>query len=209
MRHWKYTRLIIRVIFLWVVLGSCTSSDYTRLLKSELARGVREDSVFNGVKLGDSRAQYEELCLRMNKQQLFTMGPMGTVQYFYIDSIFHEKPQEIRILIDPSFDASNKIADVSLEFSYPGWAPWNREFAADSLIVMVERILMDWYKGNAFVIAHPAGKVLPVKVDGNRRILVYRKDDQTVLVKVQDLLHHWYNNSTREKESDKDKVEQN
>lgn len=196
MNRLKFIGLNISAL-IFLIGWSCTSSDYSRLVKTELAKGIRVDSVFSGIYLGDNRSQYEALCLRMNKEHLFTMGQMGSVQYLFVDSIFHEPPRDIRVLIDPSFDESQIISDVNLEFSYLGWAPWNRDLVADSLMVQVQKLLYVWYAGNAFILAHPGDKVVPVKVDGNRRILVYKKDDQSVLVKVQDLLHPWYNKSVK------------
>jgi hypothetical protein len=51
------------------------------------------------------------------------------------------------------------------------------------------KLLMKWYKGNEFITAKVGEEEVPVKLDGNRRILVIIRNEQHVLVKVQDILH--------------------
>jgi hypothetical protein len=58
-----------------------------------------------------------------------------------------------------------------------------------------------WYGGNDFVRAHVNDRELPVKVDGNRRILVDIKDQQAVQVRVQDLLHPYFMHSISQKQN--------
>lgn len=94
---------------------------------------------------------------------------------------------------------------MNMEFNYLGWAPWNKHLQSDSLEVKVKDILMKWYAGNKFITAKTGDKTWPVKLDANRRILVSKKDAQTVVVKVQDILHPKFRHSITEKEKDKTK----
>lgn len=196
MINWKYTGCLLAIATCSALCFSCFQSDYTKLVKSELAKDVRMDSVLLGISLGDTRNVFYGKCFDLNKEKLITPGQGNTsVQYMFRDSLVHEKPTEIRLLFYPTFDKKNIIAEVKMEFSYPGWAPWNRPFQSDSLEQKVMKLLMHWYKGNEFVKAHVNGGEMPVKVDGNRRMIVFIKDAQTVGVKVQDILHPYFRHS--------------
>jgi hypothetical protein len=170
-------------------------SDYTRVVKLELAKGVRMDSVIFGINLGDTREEFYGRCFDLNKQQLVTQGPGSTVQYLFTDSVVHQKAMPLRLLFIPVYDEANKIIEMNMEFSYPGWAPWNADLQAEALRPRVQDLLLNWYGGNEFVQARINNSQLPVKVDGNRRMIVYVKDARNVVVKVQDLLHPRYQHS--------------
>ena len=86
---------------------------------------------------------------------------------------------------------------MDLKFNYVAWAPWNRQYQSDSLKIKIIKMLEQWYEGNKFVVAHVGGKDIPVKVDGNRRILVLEEAPQTVVVKVQDILHPKYQDTIK------------
>ncbi|MBI3220592.1 MAG: hypothetical protein HYZ44_13845 [Bacteroidetes bacterium] len=186
---WKYIKYPISLLLACVVL-SCVQSDYTRLVQSELAKGIRNDSILLGIKFGDTRQDFFGRCFDLNKQRLVTQGPSGfKVQYLFNDSLINVKPNKIRLLFSPFFDTNEKIAEMDLEFSYLGWAPWNKQLQSDSLKINIMKLLMAWYKGNEFIEAQVEGESIPVKLDGNRRILVHIKDAQSVTVRVQDILH--------------------
>ncbi|MCW5912825.1 MAG: hypothetical protein KIT62_17270 [Cyclobacteriaceae bacterium] len=155
-----------------------------------MARGVRADSLLFGINLGDSRDEFYGKCFDLNKKELVTQGPGGaTVQYLFTDSLFHDSPIPMRLLFIPAFDEKDKIAEMNLEFSYMGWAPWSKELQSDALIEKVLKLISSWYKGNPFIFVEMDGKNMPVKLDANRRMVVYIKDEQNVVVKIQDILH--------------------
>jgi hypothetical protein len=186
---WKYSGLISSIALSGYLLLSCTQSDYTKLVKSELAKGIKQDSILLGINFGNTRNEFYGRCFDLNRQKLVSQGPGNTsVQYFFTDSLVHDQPTSMRLLFYPGFNESDSLINMDMEFSYPGWAPWNEQFQADSLKIKVLELLMLWYKGNEFVQAKVGDSQIPVKVDANRRILVYTKDTQRVLVKIQDIL---------------------
>lgn len=177
-------------------LSGCFQSDYTKLVKSELSKGIRMDSVVFGINFGDTNDEYFGRCYDLNQQHLVTAGPYsGTVQYDFVDSLVHDQPTPIRMLFIPVFDKDNKIIEMNLEFSYRAWAPWNEQYQSDKLKEKVLKLLMLGYKGNEFVTATINKKDYPIKLDGNRRMVVYIKDEQNVVVKIQDILHPKYQHS--------------
>ena len=195
--------LKISLFLLAQLLWSCFQSDYTKLVKSELAKGVREDSILLGIQFGDTREIFFNKCMELNRHKLATQGPSGLrVQYLFTDSTIHKVPTEIKLLFSPDFDDKNIISEMNLEFSYTGWAPWNRHLQADSLEPKLLKIVNIWYKGNEFIIADIGGSKIPVKLDANRRLMLKKLDEQTVLVKVQDILHPRFRHSISIKKND-------
>ena len=196
MMHLKFLRFWISLLVVSGVILSCTQSEYTKLVKNELARGIRVDSLLLGINFGDSRDEFYGKCFDLNKQELITQGPKGaTVQYFFTDSLFHSTTTPIRLLFIPAFDDKDKIMEMNLEFSYVAWAPWNNELQSNVLIEFVMKQILHWYKGNPFILVDMDGKNMPVKLDGNRRMAVYIKDEQNVVVKIHDILHPKYKHS--------------
>jgi hypothetical protein len=171
------------------ILFMCCESDYTKMVKSELAKGVRKDSIMLGIRLGENRNDFYGQCYDLNRQQLVTAGDENSVQYLFTDSLVHKEPTKLKVLFVPAFDSKQVLTNLDLKITYPGWAPWNRSLQADSLENKLKKLFVAWYGGNEFVIAKIGEEQIPVKVDGNRRIVLYRKEPQTVLVKFQDILH--------------------
>ena len=121
---WRCSLFPIKVIMLSVVLSGCFQSDYTKLVKSELAKGVRQDSLLFGIRFGDSQNDFYGKCFDLNKQRLVTQGPgNNSVQYIFTDSLVHDQPTEMRLLFFPNYDESQKIVEMNMELSYPAWAP--------------------------------------------------------------------------------------
>lgn len=204
MMSWKFIKLIGSVLVIFMI-GGCYQSDYTKLVKEELAKGVRQDSILLGLSFGNTRNEFYGRCFDLNKKQLVSQGPdNASVQYVWKDSLVHDEPTDMRLLFYPGFDEQDKISNMDMEFSYLGWAPWNTKLQSDSLEIKVRQLLLMWYKGNDFVMANSDDVEFPVKVDGNRRIIILIKDAQTVRVLVQDILHPKFMHSvTKEKFDDK------
>lgn len=200
--YWKSLKYFISVygLALFILLGGCLQSDYTRMVKAELKRGVRYDSLLLGIKMGDTRNEFFGRCFDLNKQQLISQGPgNSTVKYIFTDSLLHNEPTELMLLFYPTFDDSEIIIGMDMEFSYTSWAPWNANYQSDSLEVKLKDLLKMWYPGNDFVMANINGIEVPVKVDGNRRILMSKKDTQNVVVSIQDILHPRFMHSISKK----------
>lgn len=193
MMNLRFLKYPINFICLGFLLAGCFQSDYTKLVKSELASGIRMDSLVFGINFGDTRDEYFGKCFDLNKQRLVTQGPYGgTVEYRFTDSLFHDQPTPIRMLFIPVFDKDDIIIEMNLEFSYPSWAPWAEQYQSDKLKGKIVEKLRHDYKGNDFVMATINGNEFPIKLDGNRRMIVYIKDEQNVVVKIQDILHPKY-----------------
>ena len=196
MMSWKFTKSLVFSGVLVLVLAGCLESEYTRLVKRELAREVTLDSLLFQINFSDSRADFYSKCKKLNQQKLVTQGPNNaSVQYVFVDSVMHQEPTSIRLLFYPKFDEKDKIMAMDFEFSYLAWAPWNKKFQSDQLRPKVLELLENWYGGNDFISINLDDKEIPVKLDANRRIMVFTKDAQTVLVRVHNILHPKFKHS--------------
>src|SRR3954466_14579083 len=108
----RYLKLPGKLILLCFLFYGCFQSDYTKLVKSELAKGVRQDSLLFGIRLGDSRNDFYGKCFDLNKKGLITQGSGGVwVQYFIKDSLVRNDTSAIRLLFYPTFDNKDIISE--------------------------------------------------------------------------------------------------
>ncbi|REE01564.1 hypothetical protein [Marinoscillum furvescens] len=177
---------------MWMlVLASCHTSAYEQTVRAELNSGIRYDSLFLGFRFGETRKTFFDKGWKLNKQGLVMQGPENkNVQYRISAADSTQFP--IRFLFYPHFDGNDKIKEMRVAFDYEGWSPWSARFGSDSLLVAVKDTLMNWYGGNPFVLVEPKNegdKPLWAKVDGNRRVVIYKKNERVVAGKISDLLH--------------------
>lgn len=179
------------MIVLVSALSAC-DSDYTRLVKSELSKGTRQDSLLFDINFGTTREEYYGICYDLNRKKLITQGIGFSVLYVIQDSLHQLAPENINMYFYPSFDSTSIVKGMDIEFTYPGWTAERRELQSDSLRTIVIKLLEKWYKGNQFMMVKIDDKETPIKIDANRRIIVLLEDHRRVLVHVQDLLHPEY-----------------
>jgi hypothetical protein len=81
-----------------------------------------------------------------------------------------------------------RIYEMPVKFKYIGWAPWNKNLTSDNL----QHNLVKWYEktyGRGFIeVRHPLHGTAFVKVDGNRRISIFKENDLYVWAVFTDLL---------------------
>lgn len=166
---------VIPAFMLMAVIISCTGSRKENNLKY--------DSLFLGISLGmESKAFYDH-CWEYNRRKIFTHGPANqNVEYKLVDGI--NSPVSMRFY--PTF-YKGKIFEMPVTFTYEGWAPWNRQYQSDTLLVNMLKVFKNWY-GPDFkeLNHHTMGKVY-YKMDGKRRINLFIKDDQFVQAVFTDL----------------------
>jgi hypothetical protein len=171
------------------VFGSCSSftgTEYSRLVKRELAKGTRTDNIFFGLSLGMRSKAFYDRCWELNKKGLFTNGNDNTTVLYKV-----EKGLKYPASMDfyPDF-YQGKISRMKVSFQYNAWAPWNKPQWADSLLPDVLNLYKTWYpQGNPFIsITDQKRGTIYVKVDGNRRITIGKFNDVKVKVDYADLL---------------------
>lgn len=141
------------------------------------------DSLFLGIGLGMDRQAFFDYCWEQNKKKLFTHGPTNqSVEYILKEDL--QRPVAMRFY--PTFH-DDKIFEMPVTFTYQTWAPWNRAYWADSLLVEMLPIFKKWYGDDFKKVDHPTMGVIYYKIDGKRRINLFQKDDQYVQAVFTDL----------------------
>jgi hypothetical protein len=85
----------------------------------------------------------------------------------------------------PDFN-SDTLTHMPVEFTYMAWAPWNQHLSADSLLIDVKQLLERWYGGSFIEYKNESVRVW-ARIDGNRRIRLYKKGLSTVKVEFTDV----------------------
>lgn len=164
-------------------LATACRSEYHQRVEAELAKGVREDSLFLGITFGMSSKEFYAHCWELNKQGIIREGTQNMTVMYEETNLQHPAVMDFY----PDF-YEEKIYEMPVTYSYKAWAPWNKELFADSLQQDLLTLYKQRYGSDFIVVEHPATGKAYVKVDGNRRISIYREDDTNVKVVFTDLL---------------------
>ena len=160
-----------------------------RIIRKELASGVRNDSLFLGVYMGMDLQEFYDHCWKLNKQEIVKEGGKNmSVEYIFKDSL--DNP--IAFNFYPHLQESKIIHIYNTSFYYYGWAPWNKHLQSDKLFEMIQPILMEWHGGNEPFTQIKDGKKHLYKIDGNRMIDLFIYDEKTLVATYSDLS---YNNN--------------
>lgn len=181
------------VLFCAGIFQPGCKSDYEQLVQRELASGERHDSIFFGIYFGMSADSFYKHCWQLNKTKKFKQGQFNTS----VEYTMNEFKYPAVMNFYPTFNQEGVVAEMPVMFNYKAWAPWNRKLWADSLLLQVKNLMEKWYGPGFMEMKHPEKGTRYVKVDGNRRIILWTVDDQYVKALYSDL--------TRiQKESEKD-----
>lgn len=188
-----------RVLLLTIVIGGYFSgcspkAEYDRKLKKELESGLKYDTLFMGLYFGMPEKEFYTHCWKLNKKGLIRQDETNTtVQY--------ETKNELKypgvMNFYPKFN-EGRIFEMPVRFKYKGWAPWNKKLSSDIL----QEDVLHWYEkvyGKGFIeVQHPTHGKAYVKLNGNRRITIFKEDDLHVWAVFTDMLvkKDWNNLST-------------
>ncbi len=161
------------------------TSIYTQTVKQELAKGERLDSLFLGFKMGMRADSFFSSCRKMNQEQIIREGIDDNAMVIHYDMQTEFKsPAAMNFF--PKFKDTTML-EMGISFTYDGWAPWNEEMKASKLLPEVKTLLEKWYGVGFFSIGKKQGEKVWVKIDGNRRILLFVADDHRVRTLIADL----------------------
>jgi len=186
-------KILIKVtVFMTLMLSiSCNESEYSKVVKREMAKGVVNDSLFFGLKFGDTRKTFYDICWVLNKDGVIMQGPKNSfVQYNLPKKKNDSTTKDIRMLFYGIFNEKKIMTGLDMKFSYEAWALWNKSLQSDQLAIVLQDSLISWFPGNDFIeveLENIKGKSF-IKVDGNRRIMIEPiKDSREVDVRIDDL----------------------
>ncbi|MFN3841502.1 MAG: hypothetical protein ACK4RF_12425 [Cyclobacteriaceae bacterium] len=175
------------LLIISIATYSCRQSAYERLVQKELARNIRYDSLFLGLRFNMSSKEFYTACWEMNKQGLLMQGPGNLSVQWQMDS--SQMRSLTYVWFYPDF-RNDSIYRMPVEFQYVYWSPVYQPLSADSLLLDVKRLFEKWYGGTFLYQESKDGlQKVWVKVDGNRRIRLYKKNISTVSAEFLDLLN--------------------
>lgn len=163
--------------------GGCKKDyDYDAQVAAALRSGERHDSIFFGLYLGMLRNAFRAQCLDLNHQKRFQQGTKGpSVEYH-----MHELRYPAAMNFLPRYDGDTLI-EMGVIYEYDRWAPWDKSSHSVVLIEDVYKLFIQWYGKPFHTVTLTNGKKVLVQVKGNRRVILYAKDDREVHALITDL----------------------
>ena len=186
----KYRNFKPLLVVVLSMVFNCCRSDYSKLVIKEINSGIKNDSIFFGIYFGNTKSEYYKKCWEMNKQKVLFHGSKNMNVKYLLKKIDENSPQ-IQMLFSPEYNEDDKIHKMNVEFSYTGWASWNKHLYSDRLIPIVQDSILQWYQGNEFLkieLEEFPNEEIWVKVDGNRRISLKKDGSKVVLVRISNLI---------------------
>lgn len=184
--HHLLSRLLknnISIIFIiggMISIQACDSSSF-RFGDNKISQ---TDSLFLGIHLGMAQKDFFDHCTELNKQQIITQGAGGSTSVEYRIKNYFDNEVSMRFF--PTF-IDNKVYEMPVTYSYVAWAPWNKQYWADSLLEKVLEKYKEWYGEDFTLVNHPTQGKVYYKIDGKRRINLFVKDEQFVQAVFTDL----------------------
>lgn len=176
--------LVMLLIIGSLLTGCSPKAKYDRMLKHELASGVRNDSLFLGLYFGMPEKEFYLHCWKLNQRGIIRQGENNvTVLYELKDELKYPGSMDFY----PKFQ-DGKIVELPIRFFYKGWAPWNKELSADKLQAEVVKFCEKLYGKGFIEVKHSKRGTAFVKVNGNRRVTIFKQDDRHVWAVLTDML---------------------
>ena len=165
---------IMPVLIAGLLINGCSPrSKYERMLNQELASGVRHDSLFMGIYFGMPEKDFYTHCWILNREGLIKQGPNNTtVEYELKDELKYSATMQYY----PEF-VQSKIYEMPVRFIYNGWTPWNKELSSDNLELDILRLYEEIYGEGFIKVKHSKHGIAYTKIDGNRRITIFKEDE--------------------------------
>ena len=188
----RLNKIIFCLLVLTPFLACEIESEYSKLLKKELKSGKSFNDLVLGLKIGQTKDDFYEICADLNKKKLITSGARNLYPEYILypkDSV--ENGKKIRMSFMGIFDNNRIMKGMDIRFNYYSWIAWREEYNSDNLINEIKDTLQLWYPGNNFIEIDlkldSKNNLAYVKVDGNRQITMYKIDGRDVAVIIEDV----------------------
>lgn len=182
MRHHWFLKSV-NLFAITILLFSC-KSEYEKLEEKELSSGKEVKELFLGLELGMEKRAFFDTCWKLNKKGILSDGP-SELSVEYKAEMPSGNPAMMRFY--PKFE-QDKIYMMPVEFTYESWAPWNEELKAEKLREDVVKLFEEWYgPGFIEITSDDKSQIVFVKMDGNRRIRIFKKHISIVRAEISDL----------------------
>lgn len=189
----KYLFYFIVFVFCLCSLSSC-KSEYEQLVKSELAKKERNEDLFLGLQMGQTRKEFFDHCWQLNKEKKIAQGSGNQYAKYYLKpEPGQDSTKTVEILFYGMFDEEKVMYGMDMKMSFTSWSLWNEDYHSDVLMKFMEEKYMKDEKGNPFMSIKVSEEVHAlVKVDLNKQIRMVPLDKQTIIVKIEDLQKELY-----------------
>jgi len=180
---------LVPMLFVLLLTG-CSESKYSKLVKTEISKNKINDSLFLGLKLGQSQKKFFDICWKLNQDKIVTNSEDMFVHYKLPSHEEKSTTGDMDMYFYGIFDKKKVMTGMKMRFSYKAWSLWNKAVQSDKLIYAVQDTLRTWYPGNDFlkIKMKKSEKELLIKVDGTRRITIKPIDDDEIIkVQIDDL----------------------
>ena len=170
-RRFKILYVVVLFSFGAINMKCTKASKYRSLVKRELETNIRYDTLLMDIRFGMNKREFFAHCWDLHKKGLVEEGSRNTSVKFGMER--NGKSYDINFY--PDFH-DGKIISMPVEYSYNAFAPWNKKFSLDSLAIEVLQMLKETY-GDGFLALDSNDKdkgIAHVRVDGNRRISIYK-----------------------------------
>lgn len=188
----RLNKIIFCLLVLTPFLACEIESEYSKLLKKELKSGKSFNDLVLGLKIGQTKDDFFEICAELNKKKLITSGARNLYPEYILypkDSV--ENGKKIRMSFMGIFDNDRIMKGMDIRFNYYSWIAWREEYNSDNLINEIKDTLQLWYPGNNFIEIDlkldSKNNLAYVKIDGNRQITMYKIDGRDVAVIIEDV----------------------
>ena len=188
----RLNKIIFSLLVLTPFLACEIESEYSKLLKKELKSGKSFNDLVLGLKIGQTKDDFFEICADLNKKKLITSGARNLYPEYILypkDSV--ENGKKIRMSFMGIFDNDRIMKGMDIRFNYYSWIAWREEYNSANLINEIKDTLQLWYPGNNFIEIDlkldSKNNLAYVKIDGNRQITMYKIDGRDVAVIIEDV----------------------
>ena len=178
---------VLILLFVMTLMG-CKESEYTKLVKSEMAKEFDNDSLFLAMEFGIEKQEFFDRCWKLNKEGTIQQGPKNNFAKYELKNN-EDRTKHISMLFYGVFNDEKIMTGLDLKFYYEAWSLWNKSLHSDKLINVVSDSLESWFPGNNFIkMTMKDNKEVLIKVDGYRRILIESlPDTREVDARIDDL----------------------
>ncbi len=181
---------VVLLLVFFLFLNCKEKSEYAKVLKKEQESGkIFNDLIFD-MKFGQTKDDYFNICYELNKKKIITSGGREfSPEYIMYPKKENKNSKKIKMSFNGIFDKNNIIEGLNLRFNYYTWSPWNKDYNSSYLIEEIKDTLLLWFPGNEFFKLDLKEKenFAYIKIDGNRRIRIYKTDAKDVAVKIEDI----------------------
>lgn len=176
-------RLVVLICTICLLGLAACKSEYERKVEKELSSGVIVDTLFLGFHFGMTKKEFFAHGWEINRKQIAKEGPRNETIMYDLPDFRHNA----NMYFYPRFH-NDTLYRMPVKFRYDIYTPWNKELSNDSLLSEVLNLFKDWYGDDFMKVEHPERGPAYIRVDGNRRISIFKETENTVGALFSDLI---------------------